>query len=161
MSRFLLLVTGLLRQFLGPAGFEFLRLLLFLRGDHFRFDQGTGAGMRLHFDFAPMNVSFANVEMREVSGPATNVTGYFVPRGDVANYHNAYESYIGINGSNRLGGVDTAAVNLAGYAQPWSAGGRDWVIPNRFRVVGEAGEGHVDALALVAQAIDVMVDAAP
>lgn len=101
----------------------------------------AGAGMRLNFDFAPMNVSFANVEMREVSGPATNVTGYFAARTAAANFHNANASYIGINGSNRLLGTDTAAVNLAGYPQPWSAGGRDWVIPNRFRVVGEAGEG--------------------
>lgn len=101
----------------------------------------AGAGMRLNFDFAPMNVSFANVEFREVSGPASNVTGYFVPRGDVANYHNANPDYIPINGSNRMMGTDTAAVNPAGYAQPWSAGGRDWVIPNRYRVIGEAGEG--------------------
>jgi hypothetical protein len=101
----------------------------------------AGAGMRLNFDFAPMNVSFANVEFREVSGPATNITGYFTARSAAANFHNANANYIPINGSNRMMGTDTAAVNPAGYAKPWSAGGRDWVIPNRFRVIGEAGEG--------------------
>lgn len=101
----------------------------------------AGAGMNLFFDYNPMTVSFANVEAGEVSGPATNVTGYFTAWTAAQLHHNSGDGFFGINGSNRLNGVDTAAGS--GFGKPWSAGGFDWVIPNRFRVAGEAGAGKV------------------
>ena len=100
-----------------------------------------GAGMVLQFKYHPENVSFGNVEIREVSGSPSNIRGYYV--GD-APYHDAtggtgVVKFHSIKSDNNLSVPDSAAIH--DYLPPWRAGGFDWLIPNKFRVVGESGDG--------------------
>lgn len=101
-------------------------------------DSMAGSGMFCTVTFGPGNVSFGALQMREVPGAATNVTGYFLTdpfyphphsAGGPANWH-------AINDSNVLSVTDD--VSSAEYAAPWSEGTFDWVIPNVY-YVGPAG----------------------
>ncbi|MFZ4548055.1 MAG: eCIS core domain-containing protein [Bacteroidales bacterium] len=101
-----------------------------------------GAGMSLQFKYYPGNVSFGNVEIREVSGSPSNISGYFI--GEGAPYHDAtggsgIVKFHPIKSDNNLSVPDSAAIH--DYPSPWRAGGFDWVIPNKFRVVSEGGDG--------------------
>ena len=102
-----------------------------------------GAGMKLDFNFHPMNVSFGNVETREVSGPATNISGYFEDNYTAdALKHNAGDTptFFAMSQDNKFAAAeDTAA--FSGFPAPWSKGGFTWVIPNKFRVNTESGDG--------------------
>lgn len=102
-------------------------------------EREAGAGMRLHFDYHPMSVSFGNVEAGEKGGNASNITGWCAERPLIELYHGSLDEFIAINSSNRLAGTDKASIS--GIPKPWTDGGYDWVIPNRFRVAGEAGLG--------------------
>ena len=80
---------------------------------------------------------FGNVESKEVSHAATNVTGYFI--GDPNLWHNTGDTFYAIGPNN----IDTATdeASDSGEPRPWSAGGFDWDIPNHFRVKTESGDG--------------------
>ena len=102
------------------------------------FPAGTqGAGMRLDFQYHPLNVSFGNVEAKEVSHAASNINGYYVGRGTL--FHHTGDLFTQIGPDNIDTATDTAA--QSGFPAPWSAGGFDWDIPNHFRVNTENGDG--------------------
>lgn len=110
--------------------------------DEIAYPPGTmGAGMHMHFDYSPMSVSFSRVEAGEVSGPATNITGYFSTFDPADLWHDSGDGFFGIDVQNRLIATDTAAGS--GLSGPYSDGGLHWVIPNRFRVSGEGGDGKI------------------
>ena len=104
----------------------------FLPGDQ-------GVGMILDFSFHPKTISFGNVQQMEVSGPATNITGYFLLNG-MPHPHNSGDSFFDMSEDNLFESArDTAA--MQNFPQPWSAGGFDWIIPNHFKLKSEAGNG--------------------
>jgi hypothetical protein len=97
-----------------------------------------GAGMHLTFNYYPKKVSFGNVEAKEVSGGATNVSGYFLTHG-MPHWHNSGDTFFPIGQDNKDTATDTAS--FSGYPKPWAKGGWDWQIPNHFRVKTEGGDG--------------------
>ncbi|MFH1120022.1 MAG: DUF4157 domain-containing protein [Bacteroidota bacterium] len=97
-----------------------------------------GVGMKLKFIYHPKTVSFGNADAREVSGPATNIRGYFATHGGDY-HHDSGDTFYPINHDNWDSATDTAA--MWNYPAPWRRGGYDWVIPNRFKVRTEAGDG--------------------
>ena len=113
-----------------------VRVLSYARGR-------MGAGMELKFIYHPKNVSFGNVQTKEVSGPATNIRGYFKDRG--GNYpHDASggtgtDPFYSIQSDNEDSATDEASIR--NYSSPWKSGGYDWIIPNKFRVATEGGDG--------------------
>jgi hypothetical protein len=103
--------------------------------DHeYTYPAGTqGAGMLLSpITVTPTTVSFARVEVLEVPGGATSVTGYFTNYTATNLWHHPNPSWINLNNLNQW--QDTAY--FSGYPAPWYAGGFTWVIPVRWRVVG-------------------------
>ncbi len=103
------------------------------------FAPGTqGVGMFLEFKYHPLNVSFGNVEAKEVSHPAANTTGYYLLHG-MPHHHNTGDTFFPIGSNN----IDTATdeASQSGYPSPWSEGGFDWDIPNHFKVKTEGGDG--------------------
>lgn len=102
----------------------------------------AGAGMSVHFDYLPFDVSFGNVSAGEVSGPASGLDGYFKDNfapGDL--WHNSGDGFTQIKSNNRDSVLDTAKGE--GFPQPWKKGEFHWVIPNRFKLDGETGNGKV------------------
>ena len=97
-----------------------------------------GTYMTLKFRYHPLTVSFSNVESKEVSHAATNITGYYASHG-MPHWHNTGDNFIPIGDDNIFLGTDHAF--QTGYPSPWSAGGFDWDIPNHFRVTTESGDG--------------------
>jgi hypothetical protein len=109
-------------------------------GADFTFPAGTqGAGMKLTFNYTPMNVSFGNVFAREVSGEASNITGYFKSQTAAELHHDSGDTFTRIGADNKDTAPDTAS--FSGEPKPWKDGGWDWVIPNKFKTVTEAGDG--------------------
>ena len=98
-----------------------------------------GAGMYLIITVGPTTVSFANVEVLEVPGPATTVTGYFTNYPAANLVHKPNPNWIQLNEANLW--ADTAA--FSGYPKPWYAGGFQWVIPVQWRVVGTTNVGNL------------------
>ena len=98
----------------------------------------SAAGMFLQFNYNPMSVSFGNVESKEVSGPATNITGYFAGHGASALWHNSGDKFLAINSDNTDSVPDEAAAGP--LPAPWSAGTFEWIIPNHYRVKGTSGD---------------------
>jgi len=108
--------------------------------DDMTFSRGRlGAGMRLRFNYMPKTVSFGNVDSKEVSGPATNVHGYFEGRTGPFQHHDSGDTFLPIQNNNEDSVLDSAG--FWGYPSPWRKGGYDWVIPNHFKVRSEAGDG--------------------
>jgi hypothetical protein len=108
------------------------------------FPAGTpGAGMRLTFNYHPMNISFGNVQAKEVSGPATNVTGYYIhhkiPRSEL--WHDSGDTFLAIGADNKDTAEDTASVQEDPTITPYMRGTYDWVIPLKFKVKTEGGDG--------------------
>ena len=92
-----------------------------------------GAGMHLDpITVAPTTVSFANVEVLEVPGPATSIYGYFTNYAATNLNHVPNPNWIQLNDLNQW--ADEAA--FSGWPSPWKAGGFTWIIPVRWRVVG-------------------------
>ena len=87
----------------------------------------------------PKSVSFGNVDSKEVSGPATNVHGYFEGRAGSFHHHDSGDTFLPIQDNNEDSVLDSAG--FWGYPSPWRAGGYDWVIPNHFKVRTEGGDG--------------------
>jgi len=99
-----------------------------------------GAGMHLDpITVAPTDVSFANVEVLEVPGPATSITGYFTNYPATNLVHNPNTNWIQLNALNQW--ADEA--NFHHYPPPWKAGGFQWVIPVQWRVVGSTNVGSL------------------
>jgi hypothetical protein len=98
-----------------------------------------GAGMRLKFQYFPKTVSFGNVESKEVSGPASNIQGYFAGRTGPFQHHDSGDTFIAINNNNEDSATDEAG--FWGYPSPWDKGRYDWVVPNHFKVKTEGGDG--------------------
>lgn len=110
------------------------------KADEMSFSRGRlGVGMRLRFNYMPKTVSFGNVDSKEVSGPATNVHGYFEGRTGPFQHHDSGDTFLPIQDNNEDSVLDRAG--FWGYPSPWRKGGFDWVIPNHFKVRTEAGDG--------------------
>ena len=110
------------------------------KGADLSFPAGTqGAGMKLVFNYDPMTVSFGNIFAKEVSGDASNITGYFkkVPAADL--HHDSGDQFTRIGEDNKDTATDEAS--FSGWPKPWTDGGWDWIIPNHFRTKTEAGDG--------------------
>jgi hypothetical protein len=114
----------------------------------------AGTGMTCQFQYNPTDVSFYRIEILEDPGPATNVTGYFAqnpPFTPAMLFHNPNPSFVAVGQDNKLaaGIADTAAYavsipNGTGGWPAWSNGGWDWIIPNRYRVIGASNTtGHL------------------
>lgn len=102
----------------------------------------AGAGMTLTFHYHPKSVSFGNVEAGEVSGPATGIWGYYKKHYTAADlWHDSGDHFTPIGEDNRDLADDTA--QTIDTFTPYRKGGFKWVIPNRFRVDGEGGNGKV------------------
>jgi len=99
-----------------------------------------GAGMYLKFIYLPTDVSFSNIESGEVSGPATEIKDYFAKHG-MPHYHNSGDGIFPVQTNNENSEKDKAATH--DYDKPWENGSFKWVIPNRFRVKTEGGDGKV------------------
>lgn len=99
-----------------------------------------GAGMMLDFVFHPLKVSFGNAETREVAGPASNITGYYLHHGMPHNHNPGPVAFFRISQNNRFQAARDQAAQ-SGYPSPWSKGGFHWVIPNKFKVITESGDG--------------------
>jgi hypothetical protein len=112
-----------------------------------------GAGMHLTFNYYPKKVSFGNVEAKEVSGGATNLSGYFLTHG-MPHWHNSGDTFFPIQQDNQDSATDTAS--FSGYPKPWAKGGWDWQIPNHFRVKTEGGDGK--KFTTVTQAFSMTAD---
>lgn len=98
-----------------------------------------GAGMRLKFQYFPKSVSFGSVEAKEVSGPASNIQGYFAGRTGKFQHHDSGDTFLPIQNNNEDSATDEAGFWY--YPSPWIKGRYDWVIPNHFRVTTEGGDG--------------------
>jgi len=92
------------------------------------------------FQYSPLSVSFGNVWAKEVSGPASNLWGYFKDPATGTHWHDSGDTFTRIRQTNIDTARDTASFH--GYGKPWKAGGWDWLIPNHFRVNGESGDGQ-------------------
>jgi hypothetical protein len=97
-----------------------------------------GVGMITNVTIGPTSVNFGNLEWLEVPGPASNRTGYFTKYKPL--YHHPNPKWLPWNDSN-TGLTDHAS--LFEWPRPWSPGGFQWNIPNKYRVTGVGGSGHV------------------
>jgi hypothetical protein len=86
-----------------------------------------------------MNVSFGNVQVKEVSGPASNITGYYLALPAAELWHDSGDTFIAVGADNKDTAVDTAS--FSGETQPWTDGTYDWLIPYHFQTKTEAGDG--------------------
>lgn len=99
----------------------------------------SGAGMFTDMAFPPNDVSFSNIEMREVAGPASNVNGYFttLQAAGVNLSHVPNPNFVRISANNAFSSDHASG---SGFPAPFAVGNFDWVIPNNYRVVGSATE---------------------
>jgi hypothetical protein len=98
-----------------------------------------GAFMFVKFHYFPKSVSFGNVQSKEVSGPASNIRGYFEGRKGKFEWHDSKDTFYSIDNNNVDSATDEAG--FWGYPSPWKKGRYDWVIPNHFKVNTEGGDG--------------------
>lgn len=98
-----------------------------------------GVGMYLEVTVHPTNVSFANVQLLEIPGPASGNTGWFTnfPAGQPA--HPPNTNWAWLSPDNIL--YDD--VELSGIAPPWSVGSVQWDIPVQWRVIGSSNIGSL------------------
>lgn len=102
----------------------------------------AGAGMKLHLTLLPLNVSFGNIAMREVQGPATGVSGYYTNfTAAMLSHSSANPLFVGVRENNVLRRRDTAAQTLPPAAVvAWGPGRFKWNIPNVYRVRGDRNQ---------------------
>lgn len=98
--------------------------------------QSGSVSMNITFEFQPTTVSFYRMEFREITGPASNVTGYFEQFSSFQLWHTPNPNFIGTSGYDNLFCCDTAAMNQS--TTPYSQGGFDWDIPIEVRVLGSS-----------------------
>jgi hypothetical protein len=101
----------------------------------------VGAGMKLRFNYHPKNVSFGNVESKEVSGPASNIKGYYeqFPKKKLA--HDSKDTFFSIRKDNKDSAIDEASEFRSPKPFEFEFGHYAWIIPNNFRVKSETGDG--------------------
>jgi hypothetical protein len=94
----------------------------------------AGAKMDIYVFVAPTSVSFYRVNIMELPGPATNMTGIYT------NGAPAHNEAAGAGGWHRLGWdnffEDGAGARPPGSGPPFIPGGFDWDIPGKWQVVG-------------------------
>ena len=96
--------------------------------------------MNLRFNYHPKTVSFGNVEAKEVSGPATKIKDYFDKNFTADELkHDAKDQFFAIGQNNKDTAVDTA--KDIRKTKPFEFGTYAWVIPNKFKVKTETGDG--------------------
>jgi hypothetical protein len=93
----------------------------------------AGAGMTNAVWIAPTSVSFYRVNILEVGEDATNITGFFSQWTPQQLHHSTADHWTPLNQANELS--DWAAFPSGGYS-PWSAGGFEWIIPQKWQVIG-------------------------
>jgi hypothetical protein len=93
-----------------------------------------GVGMHLKLIFHPTDVSFYRVQWREISGPATNITGCFTNYNPSVLAHSANPLW------DTLTSYNTASDHSAfsGVSPPWSPGGYDTDIPIQWKIIGSS-----------------------
>ncbi len=96
----------------------------------------AGACMINNVFINPLSVNFGRAELLEVPGPATNVSGYFNQFSADDIFHHPNPDYTSINVNNNTEFPDHAAWHEA--SAPFSFGVFTWVIPNRYKIVGES-----------------------
>jgi hypothetical protein len=102
--------------------------------------QQQGAGMILRITLLPDDVSFQYLKVRELSGPASNESGYFLQYTGGDRSHTADPEWQEVNESNQYG--DTASffdwpkINVNGTLQ-WTSGSYEWDIPVRWKIEGK------------------------
>jgi hypothetical protein len=84
----------------------------------------AGASMYLNVTMAPTSVSFYNVQMEEVCGPASGVSGYFT---NFPTAHTTCGFFFPLSSANQW--PDQCSAPEGGYPPPFSTGEYDWVIP--------------------------------
>jgi hypothetical protein len=98
-----------------------------------------GAGMNLLITVHPTDVSFYKVQMSEVAGPPSNITGIYTNSAYAPPYHwpsgtfGVTNSWITLTEDNQWSDHTWFQI----YADPIYPGGYDYVIPMRWRVVGD------------------------
>jgi hypothetical protein len=100
-----------------------------------------GAGMTLNFKFSPVKVSFGNAGIREVAGPASNITGYYLLHGMPHHHNPGPPNFHAIAEDNTLANGVRDRAAQRGYPSPWGDGTFHWEIPNKFKVMSESGDG--------------------
>jgi hypothetical protein len=91
--------------------------------------------MCLEITVAPTDVSFENLQYREVGGPASNVSGYiadFLQKNPQVNLTHTPAGWLTISEGNKE--YDLAAFVPGVFTPPWYAGGWQWDIPVEWRV---------------------------
>jgi len=110
----------------------------------------AGAGMQLTVTVLPRRVNFGWIAIREDSGEALDVQGYFSGRPAADLRHNATPDFERIGWNNMLAPNaageaqgDTAGTRAGTLPPPWSAGSYRWVIPTRYRCSNSTHGGFV------------------
>lgn len=100
-----------------------------------------GVGMDLNFTLEPLGVVFDEVKIREISGPASGVAGYYkrLQRRGANLTHAAEPVPAGIDNQNVAENEDVA--DDRDRPSPWDEGEYKWKIPNHFLVGSESGVG--------------------
>lgn len=98
------------------------------------------AGMLLRFKLFPDDVSFYNVQTKEVSGPASGIEGYYHRYDPTVLEHDSGDTFF----SYRQDNYDTVrdVASLEDENPPPGEGQYRWVIPNHYRIAGSSGNGH-------------------
>ncbi len=87
---------------------------------------------------SPTTVSFYNVEILEIPGPPTGMSGYFLTNTPPS--HSPSTTWVGFGEDNIIpGGHDS--VGFWNFPPPFSPGFFEWVIPWNYRIVGDSGNG--------------------
>ena len=106
-----------------------------------------GAGMNMELTINPIDVSFNQVNIQEVSGPATEVWGYFINFSAEDLYHHA-KPWVRINALNKW--TDDVECRCTG---PWYPGGFKYVIPIEWQApegtyIGRLPDNAVQAVSI-------------
>ena len=96
----------------------------------------AGAGFHAYVRLFPYTVDFSALQWKEEPSDASARRGYFAS--GAPNHGTAEGAGRWLSVTQRLG--DTA--RFWGFAQPWVSGSFRWVIPNKYRVRGESGDGE-------------------
>jgi hypothetical protein len=91
-----------------------------------------GAGMHLLVTWHPTDVSFYRVQMLELPGPATNITGYFTNYPATNLWHFPNPNWILLTPQNNW----KDHTECSGFPPPWIPGGFDRDIPIQWEIVG-------------------------
>lgn len=88
--------------------------------------------MNAEVQLQPMTVSFYNVQILEIPGPASDITGYFTIFSPSSLFHSPSPNWLEFSQNNVARGHDHCGF-VSSY-RPWSDGSYVWHIPWHFRV---------------------------